>query len=262
MPEWGPAEPVEAEWDLPPIPQEQRPAYEEPATGFESAPPPMAPRAYVAPTFVSPPPTTAAAAPPVPPTPAPAPPVAAAAEAPARPTPSIDDLFGEPSHMPAPAAPGPAIPFAFLPPPKAADRAEVAQPTNEIRFDDLESDPEMTMIASRRGKTKFWTLDLPDGSVEVIVGSVIVGRAASPVQGHPGARLLSIDDPTRSVSKNHAVFTDENGVLLVEDLGSMNGIVVTRTDGHETELSPGIRLRLDHGSTVELGDLLLTVYKN
>lgn len=163
--------------------------------------------------------------------------------------------------MPAPAAPAPAQPFAFLPPPRASD---VAQPATDGAYleQDFDADPEMTMIASRRGKTKFWTLDLPDGSVEVVVGSVIVGRAASPVSGRVGARLLSIEDPTRSVSKNHAIFTDENGVLLVEDLGSMNGIVVTRADGHETELSPGIRLRLDHGSTVELGDLLLTVHKN
>ena len=270
MPEWGPAEPADAEWDLPPVQAAPQPAYEAPPTGFESAPPPMAPRAFQQPpppappapsVYVVPPPVQQPAAPAPAPTPPPAPAAPAAAANPTAPVPTIDDLFGEPSHMPAPAAPGPALPFAFLPPPRAAD---VAQPATESSFleQDFDADPEMTMIASRRGKTKFWTLDLPDGSVEVIVGSVIVGRAASPVPGRVGARLLSIDDPTRSVSKNHAIFTDESGVLLVEDLGSMNGIVVTRADGHETELSPGIRLRLDHGSTVELGDLLLTVYKN
>lgn len=266
MPEWGPTAPAEAEWELPPVVAPERPLYEAPPTGFESAPPPMAPRAFVppapAPTVVVP----AAAAPA--PAPAAMPPAPLAPPAPAGvgyqtgPTPTIDDLFSQPSHMPSPAAPGPALPFAFLPPPKAADRSDMARPaTDDSLLSDFD-DPDMTMIASRRGKTKFWTLDLPDGSVEVVVGSVIVGRAASPVQGRVGARLLSIEDPTRSVSKNHAIFTDENGVLLVEDLGSMNGIVVTRADGHETELSPGIRLRLDHGSTVELGDLLLTVYKN
>ena len=251
--------------------------YEAPPTGFESAPPPMAPPAFraavptveptpepvatppAAPAFAAP--TFAAPSFAVPEFPTAPAPTFAAADFPTAPTPTIDDLFGEPSHMPAPAAPAPALPFAFLPPPRASD---VAQPAvDESRSaQDYDADPELTMIASRRGKTKFWTLDLPDGSVEVVVGSVIVGRAASPVPGRVGARLLSIEDPTRSVSKNHAIFTDENGVLLVEDLGSMNGIVVTRADGHETELSPGIRLRLDHGSTVELGDLLLTVYKN
>jgi len=277
IPEWGQPEPAEAEWELPPIEPTPQPVYEAPPTGFESAPPPMAPRGFQQPASAEVPPPVppvtiivppvvpapeypAAAFPAAAPAPAPAP--AAAPGPQAASTPTIDDLFSEPSHMPAPAAPAPALPFAFLPPPKAADRAEVAQPTSEIPFDGLDSDPEMTMVASRRGKTKFWTLDLPDGSVEVIVGSVIVGRAASPVPGRIGARLLSIEDPTRSVSKNHAIFTDESGVLLVEDLGSMNGIVVTRADGHETELSPGIRLRLDNGSTVELGDLLLSVHKN
>jgi hypothetical protein len=273
IPEWGPAEPVEAEWDLPPATVPERPAYEPPPTGFESAPPPMAPRAFVEPPVVPP------VAPPVyapmqetmpvqpavqPVVPQQAPPAFVASDFPTPTTPTIDDLFSQAPHTPAPAAPMSEMPFAFLPPPRAEDRSEVAQPTTEDIFldQDFDADPELTMIASRRGKTKFWTLDLPDGSVEVIVGSVIVGRAASPLQGRPGARLLSVDDPTRSVSKNHALFTDENGVLLVEDLGSMNGIVVTRADGHETELSPGIRLRLDHGSTVELGDLQLRVHKN
>jgi hypothetical protein len=281
IPEWGPPEPVEAEWELPPAPAPERPAYEPPPTGFESAPPPMAPRAFVEPPAE---PTVQVAAEP-PAGPPPAPPAALFAPAPAQdttpiqpvehpafvasdfptaPTPSIEDLFGEAPHTPAPAAPGPATPYAFLPPPRAQDRSEVVQPATDesLLEQDFDADPELTMIASRRGKTKFWTLDLPDGSVEVVVGAVIVGRAASPLPGRPGARLLSIEDPTRSVSKNHAIFTDENGVLLVEDLGSMNGIVVTRADGHETELSPGIRLRLDPGSTVELGDLVLTVHKN
>jgi len=291
IPEWGPAEPAEAEWDLPPAPAPERLAYEAPPTGFESAPPPMAPRAYEAPVATPEPlptPPVASApsfsAPPFSAPAPPAPPVAAAetahmtapvsAPAPApteppafafnetRPTPTLDDLFSEPSHMPPPAAPGAALPFAFLPPPRAADRAEVAQPAKDALLEPDFEDPELTMIASRRGKTKFWTLDLPDGSVEVIVGSVIVGRAATPVPGRVGARLLSIDDPTRSVSKNHAIFTDDNGTLYVEDLESMNGIVVTRVDGHESEAVPGVRQRLDHGSTVELGDLLLTVYKN
>ena len=123
-------------------------------------------------------------------------------------------------------------------------------------------DIDATMIAPRRGKTKYWTIDLPDGSTEVVNGSVIVGRLATPVAGRTGARLLSIEDPARSVSKNHAIFTDENGFLFVEDLDSMNGIVVTRSDGHVTDLVPGKRLRLDHGSTVELGDVLLTTHRN
>jgi len=237
MPEWGPAATVEEEWDLPPVVTPVRPAYEPPPTGFESAPPPVPQR------IDAPDPT----------------------ENPAPPPPTIADLFGTaPAVPPPPTAPDPALPFAFLPPPNAADRADVVQPmTDDVFLEErYDADPELTMIASRRGKTKFWTLDLPDGSVEVIVGSVIVGRSATPVPGRVGARLLSIDDPTRSVSKNHAFFSDENGSLFVEDLGSMNGIMVTRVDGHETELAPGVRHRLEHGATVELGDLLLTVLKN
>ncbi len=95
--------------------------------------------------------------------------------------------------------------------------------------------------------------------MDVAANGVIIGRSATSLPEYPGAMLLSVDDPGRSVSKNHALFFDRNGVLTVEDLKSTNGIVVTRSDG--TELDPGSRGRveLDADSTVELGELRIRV---
>jgi hypothetical protein len=163
--------------------------------------------------------------------------------------------------MPPPAPQFPADPFANSP---FAGDLFPGDPFASLTVEDDTSidDLDATMIVPRRGKTTSWSLNLPNGGVEVVQGSVIVGRAATPLPTRPGARLLSIDDLTRSISKNHAVFTDENGFLFIEDLDSMNGIVVTRSDGHVTDLIPGERLRLDHGSRVELGDVQLTINRN
>ncbi len=100
---------------------------------------------------------------------------------------------------------------------------------------------------------------MPDDTVEVIVGSVIIGRATMPMSEWPDARLLTIDDPTRSMSKNHAVFVETHGTLVVQDLQSTNGILVTRADGHEVDLGPWEQVTLDDGSRVELGDMVIKV---
>jgi len=152
----------------------------------------------------------------------------------------------------------------FWPPPRRSDRADLPAPYGEVEVAEPEDDLdiELTRMSNRRSKPRFWTIDLPDGSVEVIVGSLIVGRAATPVAGRHGARLLSIEDPTKSVSKNHAAFIDLGGALFVEDLDSMNGVVVTLADGRESDLLDGQRIRLDHGSVVELGDLRVRVHQH
>lgn len=201
--------------------------------------------------------------------------VAGEAEAPAPETPDLAS-FAPPVEPPTVAAPptasappppaaSPAAPpaSAYWAPPRAADRADAPAPAQGAADIDPDAyDVDVTRMVPRRSKTSFWTLALPDGAVEVIVGSVIIGRAASPIPGRTGARVLTIDDPTRSVSKNHAIFADIDGDLYVEDLESMNGIGVTTPDGRVTDLVPGRPHRLEHGTRVELGDMLLTVHSN
>ena len=87
---------------------------------------------------------------------------------------------------------------------------------------------------------------------------LLVGRNPAPFDAYPGAELLAVDDSTQSVSKTHAAFeVDEQG-LWVHDLNSTNGVWVVR--GEEvTEAVPGRRVQVHEGSSVELGDYVLTV---
>ena len=75
----------------------------------------------------------------------------------------------------------------------------------------------------------------------------------------PQARLIPVPDPTRSVSKNHACFSMYGAALVVEDLGSTNGIVVTGPDGRENDIGVGGRTELQVGARVELGDAVITI---
>ncbi len=120
---------------------------------------------------------------------------------------------------------------------------------------------EHTTLSSRRsGKAAFWTLSLPNGAVELVTDrAIVIGREPQFMPALPQARLIPVPDPTRSVSKNHACFSMYGAALVVEDLGSTNGIVVTRPDGRESDLGVGGRTELEAGSKVELGDAVITI---
>ena len=242
-----PAEPAWAPGvTLPPPSASMR--VEEPGTSF--VPPTDHPVIVVPATaFAEPAPMPTPAPEPVAATPPPPPFIRPRPNAFAEPEPETDDL--ESTVRP--------LDLSSAPAPRAADRAEPALGVEapEDEFD------ERTTISARRSKaTRFWTMDLPDGTVEVVVGTVIIGRQATPHQDFPGARLLTVEDPSRSVSKNHAVFAEISGQLYVEDLGSMNGVVVVRADGDTADLIPGRRVRLDNGSKIELGDMVLRVHQH
>jgi hypothetical protein len=209
-------------------------------SGYADAPPPYTAYAEAPPSFGQPTYTSYADAPP--------PNLGTAAQpgtgwAPA----PVDNLLWAPPHpterhdLPAPDMRG----------------SHFADAERELEFEDIEE----TRLLPHRSRSRFWALNLPDETTELITGSIILGRSATPMPEFPGAKLLSVNDPSRSVSKNHAVFMDRDGILTVEDLQSTNGIVVTRPDG--TEIDPGRhgRVELDSQYTVELGELVIRVHQ-
>lgn len=149
-------------------------------------------------------------------------------------------------------------------PPNAAHRVEQPAP-----FGVGASEPgalvpefeEVTTLSARRSKPQYWTLTLPNGIVELVTGRIVIGRQPEFMPSLPSARLIPVPDPTRSVSKNHACFSLSGTNLVVEDLGSTNGIIVTRPDGHEQDIGVRGRTELEAGAKVELGDVVLTVGK-
>ena len=163
-----------------------------------------------------------------------------------------------------PAARPPASMLGSLGPPKASQRVDQPAPFGVGGAEPGAYPPEFdeaTTLSARRSKTQYWTLTLPNGTVELVTGRLVVGRQPEFMPTDPTARLIPVPDPTRSVSKNHACFFLAGSNLVVEDLGSTNGIIVTRPDGHEHDIGVRGRAELEDGSKVELGDVVLRIGK-
>lgn len=103
-----------------------------------------------------------------------------------------------------------------------------------------------------------WRIRLPEGGDTVVRTVLLVGRNPAPFDAYPGAEMLAVTDTTQSVSKTHAAFeVDEQG-LWVHDLNSTNGVWVVHGED-VTEAVPGRRVQVQPGSTIELGDYVLSV---
>lgn len=83
---------------------------------------------------------------------------------------------------------------------------------------------------------------------------VVVGRNPVPLDNDPDPQLVSITDPSQTVSKTHfACGQDGRGVWL-EDRHSTNGTSVADARGRRAVLSPGRRTRVPVDVTITFGD--------
>ena len=71
-------------------------------------------------------------------------------------------------------------------------------------------------------------------------------------------QLVSIDDPTRTLSKTHLRAEWHNSELWIIDHGSGNGTIVQRGDTAPTHLIPGEPYQLVHGDVVRIGEVTFT----
>lgn len=149
-------------------------------------------------------------------------------------------------------------------PRQPAESATLASPRQTSKLADprLPADPhrpaESTVLRPRRHD-----LVLDDGRrAPLTAAGLVVGRRRSSVlpeadphsPASPTPRL-EIDDPQRSLSRDHArLDVGDDGVVLVVDLGSANGTTVHSPDGSVTELVPGRPLAVHAGDALHLGD--------
>lgn len=106
------------------------------------------------------------------------------------------------------------------------------------------------------GTVIVWNLQLPDGSWhEVAADGTVVGRNPAPPEGRAEAEALPLPDPERSVSKTHALFTVDDGTLLVEDLASTNGVRITVEDRPPSRIEPRVAVPVPDGAVVSLGSV-------
>ena len=87
-----------------------------------------------------------------------------------------------------------------------------------------------------------------------MTGSGLIGRAPRPEPAESVDLLLTVADPSRSISKVHLEFGQDNGDFWVQDRYSANGTSVFAPDGAENRCQPGRRVRVPRGSRVCLGD--------
>lgn len=98
---------------------------------------------------------------------------------------------------------------------------------------------------------------LPTGARIPVDDVLLVGRNPVRFEPYGSARLLSVDDPQRSVSKTHAVLVREGDDILITDLHSTNGVSVLDAAGRATALDAGVPARLAAGDTALLGSFRL-----
>ena len=106
-----------------------------------------------------------------------------------------------------------------------------------------------------------WHLMLADGRRVSVKEPIVVGRKPDAVDGYPGAKLVSVEDPGKTVSKSHAVVVPYGEGLYVIDLGSTNGVAVV-ADGGRRAVSTTEFTAAPDGSVIELGSYLLGVEKD
>jgi hypothetical protein len=118
------------------------------------------------------------------------------------------------------------------------------------------SKPEVKPDTSRRGETETACLVNPDGpEVFPMTGSSIhVGRF-DPVTGTRPEVDLTLLDLKRSVSRRHALLVaDDNGFLLSEEVGALNGTLV-----NGERLSSGEPVRVHEGDELSFGGVTLVL---
>jgi uncharacterized RDD family membrane protein YckC len=169
-----------------------------------------------------------------------------------------------PAHLPfvfagpasrggSPFAPPPPRP---LPPPRF-DQASPVAPSPSVFAAAVspfaESAPAPAQVVRHRLEVVF-----DSGRREVLDGTVIIGRDPAPSAMDRGAALISIDDPTMSVSKTHMAIGLDGDMPWIEDRNSTNGVLLT-TRGETLRIVPGKRVRVGVGASVRFGDRTVTV---
>jgi len=188
-----------------------------------------------------------------------------------------------PFLLPPGSTPSGPLPHA-APPPEPAPRPDAAAPRDPDHYiaipasvesathrlgrpersttEPAEAVAEETLLAnpSATPADAIWAVLLPDGTRIELIGPTLLGRDPAASPEHPGARLLPLADPGKTMSKTHALLEPAPafGAILVHDLYSTNGVAVD-AGGVRTIVLPGSSAPARVGSSVFLGSFLIQV---
>ena len=133
--------------------------------------------------------------------------------------------------------------------------AQVAELQTSI--EDENPDFDKTVVAPRK-KKEAWTI-LPEGGAPISLtkSAALLGR--NPSSTAADTQLISVPDPSKTVSKTHARLTLADGVWTIVDLNSTNGVYLLNEAGDETEVEAGVPTTI--GDSFRLGDLTIRISK-
>ena len=101
-----------------------------------------------------------------------------------------------------------------------------------------------------------FAIELPSGERELLDQSIIFGRApsASRVSGSAVPRLVTLTTPNQDISRSHVQVSVEGDTVVVTDLHSMNGTLVTVPGRNPQRLREGEPTTVITGTVLDLGD--------
>jgi predicted nucleic acid-binding Zn ribbon protein len=134
--------------------------------------------------------------------------------------------------------------------PWGAQRAVVPEDIEDIEATRLSVDP----LAGERFVLQFST-----GENVTVTGAGLVGRNPVAQPGEFVDQLVSVFDPSKSISKTHLEFGQESGRFWVSDRFSTNGSVVRQPDADPKRCDPGKRYFIARGSRVDVGEQFFVV---
>lgn len=141
----------------------------------------------------------------------------------------------------------------------AADSEPVAAQVSATEGDTQGADVTRRVTVPREVPPSF-VMRFDDGGSWPLALVNIVGRGPSAsVEEGDQVQLIRIDDPTQSVSKNHArIHVEDDGVRVI-DLHSTNGTAVVLPDGERVAVDPESGLVVSADSVVEIGERRFTI---
>jgi pSer/pThr/pTyr-binding forkhead associated (FHA) protein len=99
---------------------------------------------------------------------------------------------------------------------------------------------------------------MPDGTRVSLDGPLLLGRDPAGIPDRPGARLLALVDPGKTVSKTHALLEPTPNGVRVRELHSTNGVAIDTAAGREL-LPTGGEAVAPVGATIRLGSFAIGV---
>jgi hypothetical protein len=116
-----------------------------------------------------------------------------------------------------------------------------------------------TTVSEPVASVQLFTLVFSNGERAQVVGRGLIGRMPVAPANETCDHLIVVNDPSKTVSKTHLRVEALAEGLMVTDLDSANGTVVSMPGIAAERLAPHERVILVSGATVGIGDQSFTI---